>query len=148
MRRTTRRAHRSTGRTVVSSSTSVRVEFAARLHAVLADVDAIACPSGGAPALPITKETQYGSMTAHNAFVTAFPATSNPPRQTGMVFTVPANVAGTPAICLPSGYSPAGLPYSIQFVGRRLSEPVLCRIAHAYEQATSWHARHPNVDTV
>ena len=57
------------------------------------------------------------------------------------------DMAGTPAICLPSGFSADGLPYSIQFVGRRLSEPVLCRIAHAYEQATSWHDRHPNVDT-
>jgi hypothetical protein len=45
------------------------------------------------------------------------------------------NHAGTPAICLPSGFSQEGLPYSIQFAGRRLSEPVLCRIAHAYECA-------------
>jgi hypothetical protein len=29
--------------------------------------------------------------------------------------------------------------------GRRLSESTLCRIAHAYEQATDWHIRHPNV---
>ena len=50
-------------------------------------------------------------------------------------FTTPMNLAGTPGICLPSGFSPEGLPYSIQFVGRRLSEPVLCRIAYAYEQA-------------
>ena len=49
----------------------------------------------------------------------------------------------TPAICMPCGFSPEGLPYSIQFAGRRLSEAVLCRIAHAYEQATDWHHRHP-----
>ena len=58
------------------------------------------------------------------------------------------NLAGTSAICLPSGFSPEGLPDSLQFAGRNLSEPVLCRIAHAYEQATSWHARHPSVDTM
>jgi Asp-tRNA(Asn)/Glu-tRNA(Gln) amidotransferase A subunit family amidase len=115
---------------------------------VLADVDAIACPSGGAPAFPISQAAQYGSMTAFNAAVTATLGTSNAPLKSGRLFTAPMDMAGTPTICLPSGFSPEGLPYSIQFVGRRLSEPVLCRIAHAYEQATSWHDRHPNVQTV
>jgi len=125
----------------------VRANFTARLHAVLADVDAIACPSGGAPAFPISQAAQYGSMTAFNAAVAATLVTSSPPLKSGRFFTAPMDMAGTPAICLPSGFSPEGLPYSVQFVGRRLSEPVLCRIAHAYEQATSWHDRHPNVDT-
>jgi Asp-tRNA(Asn)/Glu-tRNA(Gln) amidotransferase A subunit family amidase len=53
-----------------------------------------------------------------------------------------------PALCLPSGFSPDGLPYSIQFTGRRLSEAMLCRIAYAYEQATAWHRRHPDVNTI
>ena len=132
----------------LTSAKTRRAEFAARVHAVLADVDAIACPAGGSPAFPITRETQYGSMTALNASMMKILAASNPPLKMGMVFALPASLAGTPAICLPSGYSPEGLPYSIQFVGRRLSEPVLCRIAHAYEQTTSWHARHPTVDTV
>lgn len=44
-------------------------------------------------------------------------------------------------ITLPSEYSPEKLPYSIQFVGRHVSEPVLCRIVQAY-------ARHPSVDAV
>jgi hypothetical protein len=59
--------------------------------------------------------------------------------------TMPMNLAGTPAICLPSGFSPEGLPNSIQFAGRGLSEAVLCRVAGAYERATKWHERHPNV---
>jgi Asp-tRNA(Asn)/Glu-tRNA(Gln) amidotransferase A subunit family amidase len=57
------------------------------------------------------------------------------------------DLAGVPAICVPCGFSPDGLPYSIQFTGRRLSESMLCRIAHAYEQATEWHSHHPNVRT-
>jgi Asp-tRNA(Asn)/Glu-tRNA(Gln) amidotransferase A subunit family amidase len=65
-----------------------------------------------------------------------------------MDFTGPMDLAGTPAICLPSGFSPDGLPYSIQFAGRRLSEPLLCRIAGAYEDATGWHDRHPDVDAL
>ncbi len=87
-------------------------------------------------------------MTAFNTAVAATLVTSNPPLKSGRLFTAPMDMAGTPAICLPSGFSPEGLPYSIQFVGRRLSEAVLCRIAHAYEQATSWHDRHPDVSTL
>lgn len=34
---------------------------------------------------------------------------------------------------------------SVQFVGRRSSESVLCRIGHAYEQATPWQLKHPVV---
>ena len=36
-----------------------------------------------------------------------------------------------------------GVPYALQLLGRRLSEPMLCRIGHAYEEATVWHKRHP-----
>ena len=130
----------------LADARTVRADFTARLNTVLANVDAIVCPSGGAPAFPISQAAQYGSMTAFNAAVAATLVTSNPPLKSGRFFTAPMDMAGTPAICLPSGFSPEGLPYSIQFVGRRLSEAVLCRIAHAYEQATSWHDRHPDVD--
>jgi amidase len=132
----------------LADARKIRAEIAARLTAVLGTVDALACPAGGAPAWPISKETLYGSMTAFNAASTARRAANDPPLKSPNVFTVPMNFAGTPAICLPSGFSAESMPYSIQFVGRHFSEPMLCRIAHAYEQATSWHTRHPSVDTV
>ena len=114
--------------------------IAGEFTTLLDSVDALACPSGGAPAWPISKEIQVGSMTTyHEAWAEASPRSTD--------FTMPMNLAGTPAICLPCGFSGEGLPYSIQFAGRRLSEPMLCRIAHAYEQATRWHVRHPCVDT-
>jgi Asp-tRNA(Asn)/Glu-tRNA(Gln) amidotransferase A subunit family amidase len=31
----------------------------------------------------------------------------------------------------------------LQLLGGRLSESMLCRIGHAYEEATVWHDRHP-----
>ena len=54
-------------------------------------------------------------------------------------------LAGTPTLSLRCGFSEAGLPYTIQFEGNRLSEPLLCRIGHTYEEATEWHSRHPTV---
>jgi amidase len=123
----------------LDAARSRRAAFAAQFDTVLESVDAMACPSGGDPAWPITHELQVGPLMAIHA---AWSATA--PR--AAEFTMPMDLAGTPAICLPSGFSHDGLPYSIQFAGRRLSEPTLCRIAHAYEDATNWHTRRPPVD--
>jgi amidase len=115
-----------------------RATLNAQFNTVLESVDAMACPAGGSPAWPITRDVQIGPLGAfHAAWSAAAPR--------AMDFTGPMDLAGTPAICLPSGFSPERLPYSIQFAGRRLSEAMLCRIAGAYEQATNWHDRHPNV---
>jgi len=116
----------------------IRARVTASFNRLLQSVDALACPSGGAPAWPITRELHVGPMPAYMA---AWDRESPRNRE----FPAPMNLAGTPAICLPSGFTTAGLPLSIQFAGRRLSEPMLCRIAHAYEQATTWHDRHPDV---
>jgi amidase len=60
-------------------------------------------------------------------------------------FTVPFNLSGSPTISLPCGYSADGLPLGVQLVGPHLSEDVLCRAGHAYQQATDWHQRHPEL---
>lgn len=98
----------------------------------------MACPAGGAPAWTITRELQLGP-------VADFSAAWGKAEPRATEFTMPMNLAGTPSITLPSGFSADGLPYAIQLAGRRLSEPLLCRLAHAYEQATSWHTKHPAV---
>ncbi|MCI0793805.1 MAG: Asp-tRNA(Asn)/Glu-tRNA(Gln) amidotransferase GatCAB subunit A, partial [Chloroflexi bacterium] len=58
---------------------------------------------------------------------------------------VPFDFNGAPTISLPCGLSSEGLPLSIQFVGKPLDEPLLCRLGHAYEQATQWHQLRPDV---
>src|SRR3954471_22338767 len=55
--------------------------------------------------------------------------------------STPAAVAGYPNINVPAGFS-HGLPIGISFFGRAYSEPVLIKIAYAYEQASK-HRRAP-----
>jgi len=52
-------------------------------------------------------------------------------------FTGPAAVAGYPHITVPAGYV-FGLPVGLSFVGKAYSEPVLIRLAYAFEQATKF----------
>jgi len=55
--------------------------------------------------------------------------------------STPAAVAGYPSITVPAG-SAFGLPVGVSFIGRAWSEPLLIKIAFAYEQATR-HRRPP-----
>lgn len=57
----------------------------------------------------------------------------------------PANFTGHPAISVPCGFTHEGLPVGMQLIGPRWSEAKLLAIALAYEQATEWHTRHPNL---
>ena len=61
------------------------------------------------------------------------------------IFSQPFNFGGVPTLSVPCGFSKDGMPISVQFVGSRLSEAVICRVGHAYEQANVWHSKHPNL---
>lgn len=58
-------------------------------------------------------------------------------------YTAPLNPAGVPALTVPCGFDPEGLPIGIQLVGRHWAEGTLLAVAHAYQQATDWHRRRP-----
>lgn len=59
--------------------------------------------------------------------------------------TRPFNMTGLPAISVPCGYTPDGLPIGLQIVGRPFDETSVLHVAYAYEQSTSWHERHPRL---
>jgi aspartyl-tRNA(Asn)/glutamyl-tRNA(Gln) amidotransferase subunit A len=58
-------------------------------------------------------------------------------------FNVPNCIIGTPAISVPAGFSPEGLPVGVQFFGPRLSEGLLFNVAHTFEQATGYYTKTP-----
>lgn len=53
------------------------------------------------------------------------------------------NAYGIPAISVPCGFSPAGLPVGLMIAGPRFSEARVLALASAYERATEWHKRKP-----
>ncbi len=58
----------------------------------------------------------------------------------------PFNVTGSPALVLPTGFNEAGLPLSMQIVGKPFDEAMVYRVAQAYEDATPWKDRRPPLD--
>ena len=61
------------------------------------------------------------------------------------VFTVPASLAGLPAISVPAGLSAGGLPLGLHLIGRPFDEETVLRAAHALETAAAFDARPPAV---
>src|SRR5215831_9514084 len=59
-------------------------------------------------------------------------------RRGGSRNTQPFNYTGHPALALPVGKSSAGLPVSMQLVGRFFDDPLLMRVAYAYQHSTDW----------
>ena len=89
-------------------------------------IDAILLPTTPDPAPPLGELDAYFSG-------------ERPP------YMRPFNLTGQPALSLCNGFDRAGLPLSLQIVGRCFDEATLLRIGYAYERATSWRDRRPPV---
>jgi len=106
-----------------------RLDWSGALGAVFERCDLLACPSTFTTALPLEALDLDGPF--------------SPDIAPFMRFTAPFNFSGSPTLSLPCGFTPDGLPHSLQLVGAPGGEPLLCRAAHAYQQVTDWHRRRP-----
>ncbi len=61
--------------------------------------------------------------------------------------TSPFDVYGLPTISVPCGFTRSGLPIGLQISGGPFAESTVIALAHAYEQATEWHTKHPLLNT-
>lgn len=64
-------------------------------------------------------------------------------RENFPIYTPLFNLTGVPALAVPCGFSAAGLPIGFQLAGKPFDEATVFQVGYAYEQATSWHTRHP-----
>lgn len=112
-------------------------EHATRIQAVfvatLRDLDALLLPVTAYPAPRfVDEEIAVGDGQTLNVF-----------RGGPVWFTCPIDIAMLPALSLPSGFDPEGLPLGMQLVGRFADEWTLLRIGHAYQTLTTHHLRVP-----
>ena len=105
-----------------AAASYIRLASNGTLAEIFDGIDVLVCPSMTTPPERVTQEALYGPMEEDE--------------WTWGRFTIPADFSGSPTISLPAGLNAEGLPLSIQFVGRHLTEPLLVQVGHAYEAAT------------
>ncbi|WP_315838100.1 amidase [Bradyrhizobium prioriisuperbiae] len=106
--------------------------LAAHLAAV-AGVDAWLAPVSPVPA-PTIADSDVGNQPGAEAVI-----------QNLTRFTRPINYLGLPALSIPAGFSPAGLPIGLQLVGRPFDEDMILRIGAAFQRVTDFHTRTPDL---
>ncbi len=99
-----------------------REEHCRQFAAALADADALLTPTTQTSAIPIDQIDQSGTA-AH--------------------FTRMGNYLGLCGLAVPNGFTPAGLPTSLQILCHAGEEATALRIGWAYEQDTDWKSRRP-----
>jgi aspartyl-tRNA(Asn)/glutamyl-tRNA(Gln) amidotransferase subunit A len=120
--------HKITGAALLTAEERVTAQrlrqvITAEFVAALETVDVIVAPTTAYPAYPIGGSSPQADM--HS-------------------LTRPISLTGLPALALPCGFTRAGLPVSMQLIGRAWEESTVLRVGYAYEQAAGWyHHRAP-----
>ncbi len=96
---------------------NVRDQITRELRDIFKEVDVIATPTTPTPAFKIGEK-----------------ASDPVAMYLSDIFTVPANIAGNPAISIPSGVTKEGLPLGIQFMGAHFAEKTLFEIGKEFEK--------------
>jgi len=104
----------------------VRMQTCAEVDEAMKSVDVLVTPTtiGPAPSFKASYDTSLG-----------FPRSN----------MGPFNLTGQPTVAVPCGFTKSGLPLGFQLSGRAFEETTVLRLGHAYQQATDWHTRRPNV---
>jgi amidase len=116
---------------VYAKAQNVRPTFIKAYDAALTDVDVLLMPTCVTTSPKNHRPETYMQALEDSLSNSGSSATKN---------TQPFNYTGHPALAVPVGKSAAGLPASMQLVGRFFDDPLLLRVAYAYEHSTDWEA--------
>lgn len=93
------------------------------MEEAMSNVDACAFPTNAIGSVPLNQVDEYGTPLA---LLGRF-----------------ANLLNLCSVALPVGFDEQRMPVSMQIVGRAFAEPLVLRIAHAYQQVSDWHLQRP-----
>jgi amidase len=105
----------------------------ARVNAIFDDNDVLVMPVMGGTALPVRRWEGKGAVQTVLGMSRFYP------------YCVPWNHLGNPAMAVPAGFSPAGMPLSIQVIGRPGEEATLLSLAAQIEAERPWADRRPPI---
>lgn len=103
-----------------------RRDLITRSIAATQGVDLLITASAMGEAPPITAVTKWASLEKPG-------------------FTMPFNVLGWPALSLCSGFGEAGMPVSVQIIGKPFDDASVLAAGHAFEKATAFRATRPAI---
>lgn len=110
-----------------------RTELFHRMRVFMERYEFLICPVTQVPAFPVTQE-----------YITEINGVPMDTYIDWMKSCYYITVTGHPAISVPCGFTPEGLPVGIQIVGRHQDDFGVLQLAHAFEQATQvWRQRPP-----
>jgi aspartyl-tRNA(Asn)/glutamyl-tRNA(Gln) amidotransferase subunit A len=126
----------------------VRRHLVQQYEEIFARVDVLVTPTVPVTTPRIGETTlRIGDRVVDTAPLAA--GAGNPPASYSLAIisrnTHPFNFSGQPVLSLPCGFTRAGLPIGLQISGSAWDEATVLRVAHAYERATEWHLRRPNL---
>ena len=108
-------------------------KHARRLGALFAEFDVLMTPTMARLPVEADRWERAGMVSTINGVSRYVP------------FTTPWNLTGQPAAAVPAGFSPEGLPLSVQLVGRPADETTLLSLSAQLEAARPWSDRRPPV---
>jgi amidase len=120
--------------TDIAHAEQVHAELFHRMRLFFGDYDALLLPVSQVPAFDL--ELEYPTVVA------------GVPQETYLDWMRSAyfvSVTGSPAISVPAGFTPDGLPVGLQIVGPHRDDLGVLRLAHAFEQATHVGDRRPDL---
>jgi Asp-tRNA(Asn)/Glu-tRNA(Gln) amidotransferase A subunit family amidase len=84
-------------------------------------------------------------MATLDAYVVPFDYADYTPNPIATLNTAVTNLTGQPCVLVPHGFNEKGRPTSLTFIGRVFGEAPLLALAKRYQDATSWHLKHPSL---